>query len=206
MSDYEKMLGLGVMSIQEGIRCGKVVDLLIDYRKYEVFGFIVKGGWNKDAEIVLFKDIESIGQDLVMVADAKAVKEAAKVPQALEAIKEHVTIAKLEVISRSGQVLGRIGTFEFDTATGRIEKFEIAGSVLKNIFEGKHVIPVKQIISIGCDAMIVQDKKKEPEPVKAKKAEAVKPAAPAPAASVPPAADAERKKSRKTASRKKTVK
>ena len=180
MSDYSRVLKLSVISIEEGVRCGKVVDLLVDFKKFVVFGIIVKGGWNKDAEVVMFKDIESIGPDVIMVPNSKAIKPAAKAAEAMRAIKEHVDITKLQVITKGGHVMGKVQTFEFSPATGKIQQFELAGSVLKSIFEGKNVIPVNRVISVGVDAMIVAEKVK-PQPKKEQKAEpkkeAKKPAA-----------------------------
>ena len=137
MADYSKLLGYGVISIEEGVRCGKVVDFLIDYRKCQVLGLIVKGGWSKDAEVVSYKDVESIGIDVVMILNSKAVRAASKVPEAAKAISDHVNIAKLEVITRQGHIVGKVATFEFAPDTGKIQQFEVGGSVLKNIFDDR---------------------------------------------------------------------
>jgi uncharacterized protein YrrD len=165
MSDYMKLLKVRVFSVEEGMVCGKIIDFLIDYEKFEVFGFIVKGGWNKDAEVALFKDLESVGEDVIMVKNAKSVQPASKVPEALEAIKNRIDITKLEVITTKGQVLGKVSTFEFSTDTGKIDSFEIEGAKyierLMNFFEGRNTVPVSRIVSIGRDAIIVKDQKEE---------------------------------------------
>ncbi len=209
MTDYAKLLGLSVISIEEGSRCGKVVDLLVDYKKFEVYALIVKGGWNKDAEIVRFKDIESIGPDVVMILNAKSIKKATKLPEVMKTIEGHVNINKLQVITRTGHVIGKIATFEFDPLTGKVQQFEIAGSVLKSIFEGRNVIAVKRIISVGKDAMIVKDKettkKSAPkaEPKKADKKPAPKAAAKKAPAKKKPAAKKKAAAKKKPAKKKK---
>jgi len=161
MGDYAKLLGLRVISIKEGILCGKVIDFLVDYAAFKICALIVRGGWNEEAEIVPFEDVESIGPDAVMIPSSSVIKPVKKVPAAHKAVKERIDVSKLEVITRTGHAVGKIATFEFDPATGKITAFEIAGSVLKSIFEGKNVIPVKQIVSIGKDAMIIHDKKEQ---------------------------------------------
>lgn len=159
MGDYGRLIGHRVISIEEGKMCGNVIDFLVDFEKFTVFAVIVKGGWNQDAEIVPFDDIESVGSDAVMILNSKAIQPVKSNTKAKKAVQEHINVSKLEVITKSGHVVGKISTFEFDTSTGKIMQFEIAGSVLKSIFEGRNIIPVSQIISIGKDAMIIQDKK-----------------------------------------------
>jgi uncharacterized protein YrrD len=201
MADYGKLIGHRVISIDEGVRCGNVIDFLIDFDNFTVFGLIVKGGWNQEAEVVLFKDVESIGPDAVMVKNSKTIKPAKQVLQAKKTIKEHIDISKLEVITKGGNEVGKIATFEFNPVNGKILQFEIAGSVLKSIFEGRNIITIKRIISIGRDVMIVHDKEELPakKPAPAKKAAEKK----APAAAAKPKSKAAPKK---TTPSKKTVK
>ena len=131
MGDYGKLIGHRVISIEEGKRCGNVIDFLVDYDKFKVFGIIVKGGWNQDAEIVQFSDIESIGSDAVMILNSKAIKPVKRLVQAQKAVKEHINISKLEVITQKGHVVGKIATFEFDTSTGQPME-EIQQEVARN--------------------------------------------------------------------------
>lgn len=167
MADYKTLLGLKVFSIEEGTKCGKVIDLLVDYKKCVVFAIIVKGGWSADAEIVSIKDVDSIGENAVMIPKSSVIKPASKFPEAKKAIKEHIDISKIEVLTRKGHVIGKISTYGFDDNSGKVQQFVIAGSVLKSIFEGKNIIPVARVISIGKDAMIVHEKEeKKAEPKK----------------------------------------
>ena len=166
MADYGKLIGHRVISIEEGKKCGNIIDFLVDYEKFEVFALIVKGGWSREAEIILFSDVESFGTDAVMILNSKAIKSAKNSKRAETAIKNHINVSKLEVVTNAGHVVGKIATFEFDPFNGKVRQFEIAGSVLKSIFEGRNIIPVSQIISIGGDAMIVHDKKEAAAPKK----------------------------------------
>ena len=164
MGHYLKMLKMRVISMEEGTLVGKILDFVVDYDSYTIKGFIVNGKWNKDADVLPYQDVLSVGDDVVMIKNSKSVVKASKNAALMKLIDNRVDIRKIEVITQNGHVLGKVDDFEFKSDTGKIEVFEIQSSRalerFKNFFEGKNHVTTSRIISVGKDAIVIKEDKK----------------------------------------------
>lgn len=73
-----------------------------------------------------------------------------------------VSIINLPVYTQSSNYLGRIIDIEINPESNQIEKFLIKShNPFKNLFQGRLIVDVNQVVSISGDKMIVKDNLKE---------------------------------------------
>ncbi len=77
---------------------------------------------------------------------------------------DSVPTINLPVYTRSGNYLGRIVDLEINAESYRVEKILVKSSnTFKNLFQGRLIIDVSQIVSVSKDKMVVKDNLKEIE-------------------------------------------
>lgn len=64
----------------------------------------------------------------------------------------------LKVVTKSGQILGKIKDFEFNTDNSKIERFIVSSSdLVKKITSQNLIININQVIEITAKKMVVDD-------------------------------------------------
>lgn len=151
------VIGLKILSLKQGRQIDDVSDLVYDPQNHQVKALIVdKGGWFSDAKLILYKDVESIGKDAVMVKTTDVVRKASDISERVESIaKADNYLTKTKIVTDSGTDLGSVSDIYFDDKTGRVEEFEVSQG-LKNLQSGKKRVRVSDIVTIGEDATIVR--------------------------------------------------
>ena len=66
-------------------------------------------------------------------------------------------LSKTKVVTEDGVELGQVSDILFDSQTGDVVEFEISQGAVENIKSGRKTIPTRHVITIGQDAMIVDD-------------------------------------------------
>ncbi len=151
------VIGLKILSLKQGKQIDDVSDLVYDPQSHQVKALIVdKGGWFSDAKLILYKDVESIGKDAVMVKTTDVVRKASDISERVESIaKADNYLTKTKIVTESGTDLGTVSDIYFDDKTGRVEEFEVSQGI-RNLQSGKKRVRVSDIVTIGEDATIVR--------------------------------------------------
>ena len=67
-------------------------------------------------------------------------------------------LKKVTVVTKSGQVLGKVVDFELDTETGLLARYHVkSNELITGLFENKLIIHKDQVISLDEQEMIVED-------------------------------------------------
>ncbi len=152
------IIGRKVMDARVGKDVAVVSDIIYDPSSGNVFAFLTDDkGWFAGASVVYLDDIESIGEDRILLKSELAMHEAADEKKKLAGITDTAKgLHKTSVISEGGNKLGFIADFTFDTASGQIESFDIVhqetGKLQKNISVG-----TEDILTFGEDGVIVKN-------------------------------------------------
>lgn len=150
------LIGLPVMTLDSGKQVEKVTEPLYDPQGQKITGLLVEeGGWFKDAKVILFDDISSIGNDAVMIPSEQSIKKASDISETVSQIaKNDVYLTKNKIVTENGKELGTISDVFFDDRTGTVEAFEVSQG-LKDAGVGRKRVTTNQIKTVGEDALIV---------------------------------------------------
>jgi uncharacterized protein YrrD len=151
------LIGRDVITLDSGQKVETVSDVLYDAESKKVLGLVIdKAGWFKDAKVLLFSDIESIGKDAIMISSSKLVKKAADVPINVATIaRNDKRLTQTKIMTEDGKELGTVSDIYFDDQTGQVSELEVSQG-LKDAGSGKKRIPVTAIVNTGQDVTIVR--------------------------------------------------
>ncbi|MBE9077860.1 PRC-barrel domain-containing protein [Romeria aff. gracilis LEGE 07310] len=149
------ILGTQVITRSTGRRLGMVSQLWVDIDRGEVVALglrenILSNVLSNSEQVMLLSSIRQIG-DVVLVDDDTVLDADVNVTP-------YSNLVNSEVITESGDVLGRVRGFKFDVVTGKLETLVIASFGLPQIPDpvlSTYELPVEEIASTGPDRIIV---------------------------------------------------
>jgi len=148
------LVGLSVFSVEEGRILGKTAECVVDLSTGAAVGLVVEVKPGEEMAIAR-QDITSVGKDAVMVASSKVLKPPAGVP----GLAEHRTGGKAapRILTRSGEVLGTLGTVHVDEKVCQVVSYEIVGDLMQAIADGPALVPVIPGTVHGSDAVVLPE-------------------------------------------------
>lgn len=154
------MIGTQVITRSTGRRLGVVSQLWVDIdRGRGEGGEVVALGLRDNIlskvvsgpeQMMLLSSIRQIG-DVILVDDDSVIEDDISTAN-------YTTLIKSEVITESGEGLGRVRGFKFDVVSGKLESIVIASMGLPQIPDqviSSYELPVEEIVSTGPDRIIV---------------------------------------------------
>ncbi|KKM09248.1 hypothetical protein SY88_19660 [Clostridiales bacterium PH28_bin88] len=157
MRKGRELLSLPVISLDTGTRVGQIRDLLIDTSTRRVFGVVLEHeGWLREAQVIPFELLVSVGQDAVTVRD----REAIVTLDAASHLHEHAKDSLLKtrgkkVFTADGTELGTVEDMVVGIPEGRVAGLELSGGIINDVMKGRAILPESDIIIFGEDAMVV---------------------------------------------------
>jgi uncharacterized protein YrrD len=159
MRTGKSLLGLNVVGQADGTALGKVRDLIFSPETDQVIALVLgeKDLFGLlDAQIVPWAEIQSVGQDTVLVRSAASNIKLKEYPLASESAKERETILSgTQLLTADGQRLGTLADTCIDEVTGQIVGYEVSGGFIADTLHGKKFLPSPPALSVGQDAAIV---------------------------------------------------
>lgn len=145
------IIGLDIISLASGSKVETVTDILYDSQKHQVVGILVdKGGWFKEARIILINNIHAIGKDAVIIQNESVVKVAGDVPERVALIaNSEKTLVKDNVITEQGLKLGSVSDIYLEFPGGKVWELEISQGLIGNMASGKKLVKTQDIVTIG---------------------------------------------------------
>ncbi len=149
------MIGTQVITRSTGRRLGIVSQLWVDIDRCEVVALglrdnVLSKVVSGPEQIMLLSSIRQIG-DVILVDDDSVIEDDIS-------IATYSHLVKSEVITESGEGLGRVRGFKFDVVSGKLESIVIASMGLPQIPDqviSSYELPVEEIVSTGPDRIIV---------------------------------------------------
>jgi len=117
-------LGLEVVSLEDATVVGEVDGLIVDETIGTVVGLIIDLGIH-EAKVAAYSDLLSVGDDAVMVESSSVVRPISEHGPLREVAERHVEVCDSYAITDKGDVVGAVGDFFVDPATGVIRGVEI---------------------------------------------------------------------------------
>lgn len=157
MRKSKELVGLPVVSLEEGIRVGRVTGLVVNPTEKAVAALLVeKGGLLREQKFVPFPQVYSIGENAVTLNRLRHAEKGASLPEILRLFKEKVMIIGSKVVAENGTILGNVVEYLVDTSTGMISALEIAPAK-PAIVQGVALLDSSFIRTIGKEIIVVTD-------------------------------------------------
>ncbi|VBB05983.1 Hypothetical protein LUCI_1194 [Lucifera butyrica] len=157
MKKSESILGLSVVSISEGSELGTVKDLVINPGEGTVAALLIDDGkWYLGAKLLPYTAIISIGEYAVTVEAGNSLLDIHDVPELEQLLAEEVKIIGTKVLTKTGQITGKVTEFIIDDA-GKISACEIE-EISGNIVQ----IPSQRIVTFGKSVLVITAPADEP--------------------------------------------
>ncbi|WP_271254909.1 PRC-barrel domain-containing protein [Pseudanabaena sp. Chao 1811] len=154
------VLGLQVFSKRSAIRLGIVTQIWLDVDQRRVTGVTVAERFVPgtpigigDTFFMSLDNIDLLGPDAILVDDESVLED-------ILITERYTTLINNEVVTESGELLGKVRDFKFDPETGDL-MFLIVASVGNPIIPASLIstyeIDVNEIIAVGRDRIIVTE-------------------------------------------------
>lgn len=122
MKSNTQVIGLPVISIQNGVQLGQVKSLVVNPEKGTIDFLIVdQENWEISMKAIPFRHIIGIGEFAVTVEEEKAVLDLNVIPIANELVNKKIAIKQAKVMTRKGQLLGRQQSFISMKKQGKLQ-------------------------------------------------------------------------------------
>lgn len=149
------IVGTQVITRSTGRRLGVISQLWVDMDRLEVLAVgLQENALSKvianNEKVMLLSEIRQMG-DVILVDDDTVLDGDINVAS-------FSSMVNSEVITESGEVLGRVRGFKFDVITGKLETVVVASLGLPQIPDqvvSTYELPVEEIVSTGPDRIIV---------------------------------------------------
>lgn len=151
----KEFLGLDVVSLEDASVLGEVDGLLIDETKNAVAGLILDLGIY-EAKVLAYDDVVTVGEDAVMIESASSVRPISQHPILREIADRDIQLSDSLVMNDAGTIIGMVGDFFVDPATGKIKGLEIVTDIdLESVSGSVAVIPIEHV-TVGQDLVMVR--------------------------------------------------
>ncbi|MDB5056912.1 MAG: PRC-barrel domain protein [Chloroflexi bacterium] len=149
----EHLRGRAVVSLHQAEKLGSVDDVLVDIKDHRLAGITIGGGLFRGDSSIAWSNIRSIGQDAVMV-DVQSAAEY----RAAEGVVPLSNLRGRKVVTAGGELAGTIESLDFDTETGTVNYYLVAGlSTSRFRTAPQYQLPPVAIKAIGDDIITVDE-------------------------------------------------
>ena len=147
------LLGTMIVTRNTGKRLGIISQLWVDIDRREVIGFGVKDSILAVSALPRFMSLDSISQvgDVILVEDDRAIEDAIDT-------EFYSALIGSEVITETGELLGKVRGFKFDVEDGRVTSIIIASIAIPQIPDqaiSTYELGIEEVVSSGPDRLIV---------------------------------------------------
>ncbi|WP_421380213.1 PRC-barrel domain-containing protein [Bacillus salacetis] len=152
MKKSAEIVGLPIISINDGVEIGSVKSLVVNPEKGSVdFLTIEHEDWQVSVKAIPFKKVIGIGEYAVTVENINAVIDLNEIPIANALVNKKIRINDTRIMSRKGQLIGEAKEYFVDDETGNII------GILVAMKDSEKILESEQILTYGKDILIVQE-------------------------------------------------
>ncbi|MCL6634340.1 MAG: PRC-barrel domain-containing protein [Peptococcaceae bacterium] len=155
MKSSQQILGLPVLSIEEGKKIGEVKHLVLNPQRGTLDYLLVEdGAWYLGPKALPFSAVQGIGEFALTIAGRSSLSGISELSGAVDLLEKDLRLPGLKVLSKKGRLVGSISEYFINEDTG-----EIAGCQLVPV-NGETpagIIPRKLILTYGRDFLVVEE-------------------------------------------------
>lgn len=155
MKSIHDLLGMSLITVQEGTRLGTLQGVEIDTAKGRVRYLCFDGAETRADGVLPWSAVQAVGKDAITVDTVGSILEAVPVEE-----RDQVTllVGNRPVMTVGGTRLGNITGYDLDETTGRIESYHVAtGGFFGRLVNSERTFPHATVRTLGPDAIVVTD-------------------------------------------------
>lgn len=156
MKRSEELLGLSIISIEDGKEIGTVRDLIVNPAERAVECLVVDNGSRyQDVRILPFTLVEGVGEYAVTIQSADAITDMAEHPEVQGLLEQNVHVKGTKVATKKGRLIGSVREYYVDEDNkGKIAACEL---VPVNGDKNTKLIKAEYVITFGKDILVVDE-------------------------------------------------
>jgi uncharacterized protein YrrD len=152
MKKCTEIIGLPVISIDDGCEMGFVRDIVIDASAREVSALLIEDKkWFMGAKLCPFAAISGIGQSAITIEKSEAIISVLDSAETLALLATEITIIGSKILTKAGQFQGKITDMIIDES-GKIVNFYV-----EDIHSKLVTISAEQVVTFGKKVTITND-------------------------------------------------
>ncbi|MDI6710709.1 MAG: PRC-barrel domain-containing protein [Thermoanaerobacterales bacterium] len=162
MRKSSELLGLPVISLEEGAKVGHIKGLILNPTAKALVALVVEGrGVFKEQRFIPFAKVHSMGANAVTVSRGQTAQKAANLPEMVQLWKDRTPLVGARVVTESGDILGTVVDYGIDPPTGAVAGLEVAPSSLGATLKGRSWMPAGTLRTLGKEIIVVSDEARE---------------------------------------------
>ncbi|MFZ5640107.1 MAG: PRC-barrel domain-containing protein [Bacillota bacterium] len=160
MKRSEELLGLSVISIEDGKEVGVVRDLIVNPAERAVECLVVdKGSRYQEVKILPFSMVEGVGEYAVTIQSADAITDMSEHAEIQRLLELNVQVKGTKVATKKGRLIGSVREYFVDEdGKGKIDACEL---VPANGEKNTKLIKAEYVITFGKDILVVEENVEE---------------------------------------------
>lgn len=158
----KSLIGMSVFAIEGGKNVGSVDRLLFSPDDMRVTAFVVTPATGmmdepEPQKLLATENVKAIGQDAITVESESLLEITAdgELPAGAVAFDQ---IEKERVITENGDHIGELSSLDFNEADFRLDYIEVG----RGFLSGNNLITVDNVVSVGEDVIVVNDRALDP--------------------------------------------
>lgn len=157
-----ELLGLPVISLEEGAKVGHIKGLILNPGAKALVALVVEGrGVFKEQKFIPFAKVHSVGANAVTVSRGQNAQKAANLPEMVQLWKDRTPLIGARVVTESGDILGTVVDYGIDPATGAVAGLEIAPSSLGATLKGRSWLLAGSLRTLGKEIIVVANQARD---------------------------------------------
>lgn len=156
MKKTQKILGLPIISISDGMEAGRVKSIIINADKGAIDYIVVDSGIQIfSARVIPTDDVAGIGEYALTIENEGVITDISRIPDAIQLLQNDIRVKGTKVLTRKGSLIGEIGDIYVDENDGcKITGLEFIADITQ---KKVRLIPRDSVITFGKNLTVVKE-------------------------------------------------
>ncbi len=156
MKKTQKILGLPIISISDGLEVGRVKSIIINADRGAIDYIVVDSGIQIfSARVIPTQDVLGIGEYALTIENSGVIVDISKIPAAIQLLQNDIKVKGTKVLTKKGRLIGEIGDIYIDDDENcRITGLEFIADITQKQIR---LIPRDSVITFGKNLTVVKE-------------------------------------------------
>lgn len=156
MKKTQKILGLPIISISDGLEVGKVKSIIINADKGAIDYIVVDSGIQIfSARVIPTEDVLGIGEYALTIENEGVITDISRIPAAIQLLQNDIRVKGTKVLTKKGRLIGEIGDIYIeDNDNCKITGLEFIADITQKRIR---LIPRDTVITFGKNLTVVKE-------------------------------------------------
>lgn len=156
MKKTQRILGLPIISISDGLEVGKVKSIIINADKGAIDYIVVDSGIQIfSARVIPTEDVLGIGEYALTIENEGVITDISRIPAAIQLLQNDIRVKGTKVLTKKGRLIGEIGDIYIDDNDNcKITGLEFIADITQKQIK---LIPRDTVITFGKNLTVVKE-------------------------------------------------